>query len=158
MSPLIFFLIAIFFVNVYDVYAEPDEYVFAGGEKGIRFVPVYYVDTIYCNGFNLDDKGCYDVMNDYITIKIGYRDVWTPRGCTILQHEQTHAWGFYDEVSVSSIFKCDNPVDKSETQGLYDEDNIFHFNPRYEWKGYGITHDPSCTTWYVGELPERCGR
>ena len=132
-STLIFFLIAF---SIPFVFAEPDEYVWAGGDKGARQVPVYYVDTIYCKEFNLHDVGCYNLEYDYITIKIGYRDVWTPRGCTILQHEQTHAWGFYDEVSVGQLFQCDNPNDKSETQGVYDPQNFFHGNPLYEWKGY----------------------
>ena len=133
-TTLIFLLIAF---SIPLAFAEPDEYVFAGGEKGVRLVPVYYVETIYCNGFNLDDKGCYDVDADYITIKIGYRDVWTPRGCTILQHEQTHAWGFYDEVSVGKLFQCDNPNDKSETQGLYDPNNIYHYTAyTFEYKPF----------------------
>jgi len=117
-------------------YAAPDEYVFAAGEKGNRAVPVYYVDIVYCNGFHLDNVGCYDIDYDYITIKIGYRDLWTPRGCTVLQHEQTHAWGFYDEISVGKLFQCDNPNDHSETQGQYDPDNFFHGNPHYIWQGY----------------------
>ncbi len=132
-----FYLIILLTLVPVLAYAAPDEYVWAGGDKGVRQVPVYYVETIYCNGFNLHDVGCYNVDADYITIKIGYRDVWTPRGCTILQHEQTHAWGFYDEVSVGSLFDCDNPNDKSETYGLYDSNNIFHYTAyEFEYKPF----------------------
>ena len=133
------------------VYAAPDEFVWAGGEKGSRQVPVYYVETIYCDSFDLHDVGCYDIEYDYITIKAGYRDLWTPRGCTVLQHEQTHAWGFYDEISVGSLFDCDNPNDETDTRGLYDANNFFHFDPRYEWTGYGKLFDPTAYSWFVGE-------
>ena len=135
----------VFFLH--SAYAAPDESVWAGGEKGVRLVPVFYVDTVYCNGFNLHGKGCYDPNADYITIKTGYRDVWTPRGCTVLQHEQTHAWGFYDEVSVGTLFNCDNPNDKSETQGLYDPNNFFHFAPKQDYvvKVYDWDPDPRIT-------------
>jgi len=54
------------------------------------------------------------------------------------------------------MFNCPNPS-LPVGLGQYDPDNIFHFNPLYEWKGYAIEHDPRCTTWYVGEWDsERC--
>lgn len=132
---------------LHSAYAEPAEYVWAGGEKGVRQVPVYYVETIYCAGFTLHNVGCYDPNFDYITIKDGYRDHWTARGCTVLQHEQTHAWGFDDEVSVGILYNCDNPNDKSNTQGLYDPNNFFHYPPKHEYVVKVYEKDPRMIKW-----------
>jgi len=140
---LICFIAAIAVGSLHFAFAITiDEYVWAGGEKGVRQVPVFYVETVFCNGFNLDNKGCYDTILDVIIIKDGYRDMWTPRGCTILQHEQSHAWGLYDEVSVGTIFNCDNPNDNSDTQGLYDPNNFFHFAPKQEYVVIVYDWDP----------------
>ncbi len=132
------FIFLVVVVTVPAAYAA-DEYVIAGGEKGIRLVPVFYVDTVYCKDYSFHDVGCYDPNADYITIKTGYRDQWTPRGCTVLQHEQGHAWGLHDEVSVGTFADCDNPNDHSATSGQYDPNNFFHGNPHYIWQGYHKT-------------------
>ncbi len=147
---IIFFLIAF---SIPFAFAEPTEYVIGGGEKGIRLVPVYYVDRVYCNDFGLHDVGCYDPNADYITIKTGYRDVWTQRGCTVLQHEQAHAWGL-NEPNVGKFAECPNPhIDPN--RGQYDPDNFFHFDPMYIHVPYEI--DPRCQSHFVNK-PDNCGR
>ncbi len=137
MSPLFFILpllIALTFPIATATEAEPDEYVWAGGEKGVRQVPIYSVYTVYCN-YEMEEhtKGCYNPNTDEITIQRHYEDKWVPRGCTTKIHEIGHAFGL-NEAELDSL-KCPNPhVDPN--QGQYQNDNFFHRNPLYIWNGY----------------------
>lgn len=131
--PLFFLLIVLIPIPIAT--AEdyiPDEFVWAGGEKGIREVPVFYTPKVFCNDDNVDNKGCYDPNEDVITVKESYRDMWVPRGCTVLIHEQGHAWGLNE--AQLGILNCPNPYERPDQQ--YDADNIHHWNPRYVWEGY----------------------
>lgn len=129
MTPLFFIFIFILPAGL------PDDTVWVGGDKGIREVPIYYVDEVHCNGFNEHNKGCYSSGLDAISFLKGY-DVhtWAMPGCSIWNHEIIHAWG-YDHVSMQ-IFNCPNPnVDYDSLQ--YDETFVKHWDPNYEWEGYG---------------------
>ena len=136
MSPLQYFfllvLIAIVFtIGYFENYADAGQYVWAGGEKGIRQVPVFYVDDVYCNEEDENVKGCYDPNDDIILVKSSHKDQWVSRGCSILLHEQGHAWGLSE--AQLHIFDCPNPhIDPNK--GQYEKDNIHHWDPLYEHK------------------------
>lgn len=141
MSKLSFFLILVFSIIMIIGYfidqANAVELVWVGGDKGVRQVPVYYVDRVFCNDTWIDNKGCYNGNTDEIKIKIGYESMWVPRGCTVLQHEIGHAWGL-SEAQVG-IFNCANPdIDPNAMQ--YDPTNFEHSDPLYEH----VPYDSSC--------------
>jgi hypothetical protein len=129
---------------LYDAFGDqPDEWVWVGGEKGIRQVPVFYVDEVFCNHESINIKGCYDPNDDIITVKEHYKDMWVPRGCTVLTHEIGHAWGLSE--AELDIFNCDNP-NQDPNHGKYDKTNIHHWNPIYVWEGWGEP-DPRSFKW-----------
>ena len=102
----------------------------------MRQVPIYYVDEVICNGDVV--LGCYftNPDDDYIEIKKGKAYQWASQGCTIRDHEIIHAWGYVTESEVAKVANCSNPNDLSNLYGLYEADNIKHWNPNYVWSGY----------------------
>lgn len=124
----LFFLLLIAFTGL-----EPDELVWVGGDKGIRQVPIYYVDELPAHV-----KGVYLANEDIIYVMNGYQTQWAQPGCNVRDHEIYHAWG-YDHVSMSE-FNCDNPHSEDPMWGTYQEGLTKHWNPNYQWEGYGVEH------------------
>lgn len=129
MTPLFFFLLFVLPA------ATPDDSVWVGGDKGLREVPIYYLDIVPCNSQSEHIKGCYKHMEDIIIFKNGI-DVysWAMPGCTIWDHEIYHAWG-YDHVEMEQ-FNCPHPNTVNHNSMQYDENNVAHWNPMYIWEGY----------------------
>jgi hypothetical protein len=127
-------MIDLFFIFIFAFAADhPDEIVWVGGDKGLRQVPIYYVEEL-----DGDIKGVYRASEDSIYIMQGWGDKWALPACTIRQHEILHAWG-YDHVSMSQ-FNCPNPNSDDPMWGTYQEGLTKHWNPHYEWTGYGVEH------------------
>ena len=134
---ILVFFIALTFYALLTAFADsPDDYVWVGGDKGIRQVPIYYVDIVECKGeINIHYKGCYKGEGDYITFVKGYNlHFWALPGCTIWDHEIYHAWGI-DHVEMEQ-FNCPHPNTISHNSMQYDETNVAHWNPIYVWEGY----------------------
>lgn len=101
---------------------------------GTRQVPIYYVDVLLCNGEPA--LGCYNPNTDEIRILESAAFQWASRGCTVRDHEIIHAFGYLAESEVAKISSCPNPNDESNLWGIYESDNIKHWDPSYRWEGY----------------------
>ena len=138
---LVFFVVLTFYGLVTAFGDSPDDYVWVGGDKGLRQVPIYYVDNIseFCVNNSIHIKGCYKTFEDIIIFVKNYDlHFWALPGCTIWDHEIYHAWG-YDHVEMNQ-FNCPHPNTVSHNSMQFEEGNQKHWNPNYEWNGYGVEH------------------
>ena len=125
MTPILFFLLLLLPMG------SPDEWVWVGGDRGLREVPIYYVDFLEGH-----IKGKYFAGHDAIIVERDRVHSWAMPGCTVRDHEIYHAWG-YDHVSMMQ-FNCPHPSSESYNPMQYNHNNTAHWNPNYEWNGYGV--------------------
>lgn len=77
---------------------EPDEILWIGGEKGIRQVPLYYIEKITVCGEVYEKiirfvRGCYYTLYvEMIVVEKQYRNVGTTVCDNTRTHEIIHAW------------------------------------------------------------------
>lgn len=145
---------SLFFISLITLFyggEMADDFIIA--ENPPRVVPIFYVDEFNCSEDDTHTKGCYDPNADVILLVESSQYMHASTGCSIRQHEINHANGLHHGRDMPP--SCSNPNDNSDTFGLYDPDNFFHFDPMYIWTGYGPT-DPKCASWYLGERPSKC--
>ncbi len=126
-------LIIVFTIGYFKEYANGQpEMIWVGGEKGLRQIPVYYVDTVVCGHKESPHiKGCYKSLEDIIIFKKNYdSDTWAMPGCTIWMHEVLHAWG-YDHVEMHK-FNCPNPVWTEPKE--YDPNGLIQTQPKQQYE------------------------